>query len=140
MKNWKRKITAVIAAVMAACVLAGCGAGALPDCFEEDAVRQSAVEAMEYFNDRDYESIIEMGSEEFKEALTAEQLAEAGDPYLDKRGAFLEITKEVFVGNTDKKTGASYASAVLIAKYEDGRIQFTIGFDEDMKLVQFYIK
>lgn len=33
-----------------------------------------------------------------------------------------------------------YGGVVMIGDYEDGKIQFTIAFDEDMKLVQFLIK
>lgn len=135
-----KKVMVHIAAAYMLVLLAGCGQAKLPAGFEEEEIRENAMKAIEHFNERDYESIIEMGSGELKNSITEEQFAEASDPYLDKRGEFQEIVKEVFAGNTDKKTGESYGGVVMIGEYEEGRIQFTIGFNEDMELVQFLIK
>ena len=81
-----------------------------------------------------------MGSEELKAGITEEQFAEACDPYLDKCGEFEEITKTVFAGGHDKNSEIDYATAVMIGEYEDGKIQFTVSFDEDMEMIQFLIK
>lgn len=135
-----KKVKVFIAAACMLGMLSGCGNAKIPAGFKEEEIRKNAMEAIGYFNDRNYESIIEMGSEELKNSITEEQFAAAGDPYLDKRGSFQEIVKEVFAGNTDKKTGESYGGVVMIGEYEEGRIQFTIGFNEDMELVQFLIK
>ncbi|MDO4307363.1 MAG: DUF3887 domain-containing protein [Eubacteriales bacterium] len=131
------KVLAVLA--LAAC-LAGCGQTGLPEGFDEEKIRESAMESIGYFNNRDYKSIIAMGSEELKKSITEEQFAEAGDPFLDTRGEFQKIVKEVFAGNTDSKTGAAYGGVVMVGEYEEGKIQFTIAFDERMELVQFLIK
>ncbi|MCI6005717.1 MAG: DUF3887 domain-containing protein [Blautia sp.] len=142
MNKMKNSVKMMAMAVIGAAVfcLAGCGTAKLPDGFDEDRIRESSMEAIGYFNEKDYESLINMGNEQFKDAITEEQFADACDPYLDKNGAFKEITKEVFAGNTDKKTGESYGGVVMVGEYEDGKIQFTIAFDENMELVQFYIK
>lgn len=81
-----------------------------------------------------------MGDENMKNGITAEQFAEASDPYLDKCGKFQEIGKTVVLGTSDKETGKEFGGVVMIGNYEEGKIQFTIAFDEDMKLVQFLIK
>lgn len=133
----------LMAAVIAAALfLTGCQGGStkLSDKFDEETVKSEAMRSVEYFNERDYESIIEMGSDEFKEIITVEEFAEQCDPVLDKRGAFKEVSKTVVLGNKDKKTGAEYGGVVMIGKYEDGKIQFVIAFDEEMKLIQFVIK
>ena len=52
--------------------LTACGAQPLPEQFEEDTVMEAAEQAISYFNEQDYQSIIEMGSDEFQKALTAE--------------------------------------------------------------------
>ena len=145
MRCGMRRLAGIAAAAIlaaAAFSLAGCAGAAskLSDKFDEETVKSEAMKSIEYFNERDYESIREMGSEELKDAITAESFAEQCDPLLDKCGAFKEIKKTVVVGNTDKKTGAEYAGVVMVGVYEDGKIQFTIGFDEEMKLVQFLIK
>lgn len=39
-----------------------------------------------------------------------------------------------------KETGDNYAAVILTANYEDGKLQYTLGYNEDLKLVQFVIK
>lgn len=127
---------------MVACLLTGCqSAGAeLPDSFEEELVEEEALRSIDYFNEGDYQSIIEMGSKELKEAITAEEFAEQCGPMREKRGAFREIKKTVFLGGGDEKEGTEYGGAVLVGDYENGRITFHIGFDGDMKLVEFLVQ
>ena len=98
------------------------------------------MKAVELFNERDYQGILDMGAEELKQSLTAEQFAEASDPYLERCGEFQEVEKTVTVGSENEKTGEQFGGVVMIGKYADGSIQFTIAFDENMKLMQFYIK
>lgn len=121
-------------------MISGCSKNELSDKFDEETVKSEAVKSVEYFNDKDYQAILDMGSEEFKESITAEQFADACDPYLDKCGSFEKIQKTVVVGDQDKDTGEDYAGVVMIGTYADGKIQFSLGFDEDMKLIQFLIK
>ncbi len=139
----KRKSILVWLAVMVSLVLAvsGCGEGnGLSDKFDEETVMEKAMVAVGYFNERDYQGIIDMGSEIMQASITAEQFQAASDPYLDKCGKFVEISKSVVLGNTDDQTGESYGGVVMVGKYESGQIQFTIAFDERMELVQFFIK
>lgn len=127
-------------AVLAAVFTAGCGQAKLPESFSEEEVKKEAEKSIALFNERDYAGLIEMGSEKLKAGITEEQFAEACDPYLDKCGEFEEITKTVFAGGHDKNSGIDYATAVMIGEYEDGKIQFTVSFDEDMEMIQFLIK
>ena len=128
------------AALRTAALLTGCGKAKLPEGFEEAAVKEKAEQSIELFNARDYEALWEMGSDELKESITAEQFAQACDPYLDKCGAFEEISKSVVMGGTDKNAGIDYAGAVMVGDYEDGKIQFTVAFDQNMEMIQFLIK
>lgn len=136
----KRGFISVVCALML--VLSGCAATTteLSDKFDEGTVKSESAKAVEYFNERDYQTIIDMGVQKMKDSITAEEFAKQSDPYLDKCGSFQEIEKTVTLGSEDKKTGAQYGGVVMVGKYEDGKIQFTIMFDEDMKLVQFTIK
>ena len=137
----KKCIKGMIAAgILAALFLTGCSQNQLSDKFDEETVKEEAEKAVELFNERDYQGILDMGDENMKNGITAEQFAEASDPYLDKCGEFQEIGKTVVLGSSDKETGKEFGGVVMIGNYEKGKIQFTIAFDEDMKLVQFLIK
>lgn len=120
--------------------LTACGAQSLPDQFDEETVKAEAIKAVGYFNERDYQGIIDMGSDEFQELITVEDFASQSDPYLEKCGEFQEIAKTITVGNVDQETQQAFGGVVMVGKYKDGTIQFTIAFDEDMKLVQFIIR
>lgn len=138
MKKWIKGMIA--AGILAALFLTGCSQNQLSDKFDEETVKEEAEKAVELFNERDYQGILDMGDENMKNGITAEQFAEASDPYLDKCGEFQEIGKTVVLGTSDKETGKEFGGVVMIGNYEEGKIQFTIAFDEDMKLVQFLIK
>lgn len=137
----KKQIYNLAAAVILCVIfLTGCAQSKLSDKFDETQIKTQAEKAIAYFNERDYQSILDMGSEALKVGITADQFAKASDPYLDKCGDFEKISKTVVLGNSDKETGDTYGGVVMIGTYEKGRIQFTIAFDEEMKLVQFLIK
>lgn len=131
-----------IIAIMITMILGGCqnAQTQLSDKFQEETVKAEAMKSIELFNKRDYQGILDMGAPEFQQAITVEAFAEQCDPYLDKDGAFKEISKTVVLGNEDKETGETYGGVVMVGKYENGKIQFTIGFNEDMELMQFIIR
>ena len=121
-------------------ILTACSAQPLPEQFEEDTVKESAEQAIGFFNEQDYQSILGMSSAEFQEIFTVDEFAKQCDPYLEKCGSFKEISKTIFIGDVDKETQAAYGGVVMIGSYEEGTIQFTISFNEDMELTQFIIK
>lgn len=129
-----------VLSILLIAALTGCGQNELSSVFEEDTIKQEAMKAIEFFNARDYQSIIDMGSDALKESITAEEFAQASDPYLDKCGEFIEISKNVVFGTSNGQTDENFGVTVMIGKYEEGQIQFTVAFDEEMKLVQFTIK
>ena len=120
--------------------ITACGAQSLPEGFDEETVKAEAERAIGYFNDQDYQGIIDMGSDAFQELLTAEEFAAQSDPYLNKCGEYQEIVKTIVLGNVDQETQKAFGGVVMVGKYKEGTIQFTIAFDEDMKLVQFIIR
>lgn len=81
-------IIGFLAGVLMGAALTGCATSntALSDKFDEKTVEAECARSIEYFNDRDYQAILDMGSDEMKAALTAEGFAEQCDPILDKCG------------------------------------------------------
>lgn len=136
----KRSIGWIAGIFVIMLIFTACGAQPLPEQFDEETVKAEAQRAVDYFNDRDYQNIIDMGSEAFQEQLTAENFAAQSDPYHEKCGEFQEIVKTIVLGNVNQETQESFGGVVMVGSYEEGTIQFTIAFDEDMKLVQFIIR
>lgn len=121
-------------------LLTACGAQSLPEQFDEETVKAEAEKAIGYFNEHDYQSILDMSTDEFQEAITVEEFASQCDPYHERCGEYQGIDKTIVLGNIDKETQKAYGGVVMVGGYEKGTIQFTIGFDEDMKIIQFIIK
>ncbi len=130
----------IVGLFMVIITLTACGAQSLPEQFDEETVKAEAEKAIGYFNAQDYQSIIDMGSDAFQELISVENFASQSDPYHEKCGAFEEIAKTIVLGNVDEETQQSFGGVVMVGKYEEGTIQFTIAFDEEMKLVQFVIR
>lgn len=124
---------------MAAFLLTGCQNEVKPEVFDREQVESEALKSVGFFNERDYQSILDMGSEELKEAITAEQFAQQCDPVLEEKGEFQKMIKTVFREEKGGKPEAVYGGVILVGAYEEGKIQFSIAFDEDMKLVQFLV-
>ena len=112
----------------------------LSDQFDEALIVEKSQRAIEYFNEKDYQSIIDMGDEEMKASITAEDFAEQCDEPMEKCGAFVQYKKAETVGATDEETGEEYGGVIVVAEYENTKVQFSIGFNTDMELIQFRIQ
>lgn len=137
MKRFLGKLVVLCIMVLS---ITACSAQTLPEQFDEETVKAEAEKAIGYFNKQDYQSILDMGSDEFQELLTEEEFARQSDPYLEKCGEYQDIAKTIVLGNVDQETQKAYGGVVMVGNYKEGTIQFTIAFDEDMKLVQFIIR
>ena len=127
---------------MVVCLLTGCQSlgTELPESFDEERMEEEALRAIGYFNEKDYQSVLDMGCTEFQEFLTAEEFAEQCDPILDKRGKFREIIKTVSMGCKNEEGEVEYGGLILVADYEDGRICFHITINENMELMEFLVQ
>ena len=132
----------ILLAVLLAEVLTACaGSRKLSDKFDEAEVKAAAEEVIEILNEGDVDTLVDekwntvMKSMVGKDVLTGEIL-----PIVEELGAFEAFDKEADTGNTDQDTDQEYAVAVIKVQYEKRKAQFTISFDEDMKVGGFYIK
>lgn len=137
-----RRTGYIIGILMLAGMLAGCaGNQKLPDEFDEEEVKAAAEEVVELLNDGDVDTLVDekwnstMKSMADKDMITKDVL-----PIMEDLGAFEEFDKEAVTGSKDKDTEQEFAVAIIIGKYEKRKAQFTISFDEDMKVGGFYIK
>ncbi len=139
-----RKKLLVFLCVVLMCLLSGCSRGSvstkLPDCFEEETVEEEAKAAVTLGESGDYEEFIKLFDDTVAKSMTREVYENQYLAVVKEKGAFESFGDSVLVGQTDPNTGANYAGVVLVANYEDGKIQYTIGYNEDMKLIQFLIK
>lgn len=137
----KRFVFAIVLTVLTAAFLTGCKSGSgLADAFDEEDVKVKAQQSIDYFNAGDYQSIMDMGNASLVASLTLEQWKASCDPVLEKLGSFESMEKLVVAGQEDKNTKDNYAVVVAVGKYSEGKLQFSIAFDEQMKIIQFLIQ
>ncbi|MCI9440645.1 MAG: DUF3887 domain-containing protein [Ruminococcus sp.] len=123
-------------------LLSGCaGSRRLSDRFDEDEVKKAAEEVIETLNSGDIDALVEeRWSAVMKSALDEDGIKGQILPIIEELGEFEEFDKEAVTGGKDADTEQEFAVAVIKAKYEKRKAQFTISFDEDMKVVGFFIK
>lgn len=139
-----RKSLFAVMFVVCLCLLGGCSKGSvtaeLADCFDEETVEEEAKAAITLGESGNYEEFIKLFDDAVAESMTQEVYEDQYLSVVKEKGAFESFSDGILVGQTDPDTGAHYAGVVLVANYEDGKIQYTIGYNEDMKLIQFLIK
>lgn len=136
-----RKIVSLLTMFILMGMLAGCGKSTeLADVFDEEEVISKAENAVIVANEGVFEGYYELWDDSLKSQILEKDYNEQFLAMVEKKGEFKGIGKTVVVGQTDEKTGKNYAIAVIIGEYSDGKIQYTISFDENMNMIQFFIK
>ena len=120
-------------------IFAGCsGQKPLSDRFEEETVKKTAEEIIELVHEGDYEKIIEeYESAKLVTVLAEEDLRNAVQPVMEELGEPEKIERTVVTGNENPETKEEYATAVSIVSYENGKAQYTITFNQAMKMEGF---
>lgn len=112
----------------------------LAEGFDAEEVKAKAQKLIGYINDDNLEDFCAVPmSDEMKKATTVDSMKLVFDQYIGKRGEFVKYKSCVAVGAKDPE-GNDYAAAVVVAKYENQTVTYTISYDLDMNLVGFYLK
>lgn len=120
--------------------MTGCSAKPLADSFDEEQVIETAKKAVEYLDAGDYQTFSdELVDESIKDKLSADILASAVSQTIPDRGAFQDFDSITTMGKDDS-AGNACAIVVAVAKYESQKVVYTITFNQDMKIISFYLK
>lgn len=137
----KRRMAAFAATVvLMAGVFTGCGSTKLAESFDQQNVTDTAEEVLDLLNVEDYEGVTTAFSEELAEVLPAEKLEETVKPILQEAGTFEEYESSTVIGQNNKQTGEDNAIAVIVAKYENKKLTYTVSFDPEMEINGLYVK
>lgn len=119
---------------------AACGSAKLSDSFDKDQVISRSKEIVQTINTLDYDSIVSLLREDLQNQLTAAELETAWGKQLTKAGAFEDFKQATVVGTKSQTTDEDYAVAVLVCKYENSTLTYTMSFDTQLDLVGLYMK
>lgn len=136
----KKIFSILLTLVLIFTLFAGCSSPKLSDKFDEDNIKTTAENSIKLLNEGDYEKFCtDLPREDLKTSFTVDVMKNAIAQVMPNAGAFVEFSSESVVGQKDKD-GNESAVAVIVAKYENQKVTYTISFDEEMKLIGFYLK
>ena len=135
-----KKAAALLAVFLVVLSLAACSGGKLSDAYSEDEVIARGEGMVELINTLDYEAVCSELREDLQDQLTPQQLKDAWDSGLTAAGAFEKFSQVVTAGQKDSTTGEDYAVVVLVCKYENSTLTFTISMDTNLDIVGLYMK
>lgn len=138
----KRFCKAATAMLLLLSMLTGCSQSQkLSEQFNMEDVKEEAKEVIRLLNEEAYETLeTDYWDAVMKQKISAGEMQKNMKPIIDELGGFISIENEAITGSTDKDTEQEYAVAVIIAKYEKRKAQYTISFNTEMKVAGFYVK
>lgn len=139
MKKCGKRVVSVVFMCIMAVMMMGCQSK-LSDEFQESEVVEKAEKIAELSCTGKINEAYGMLGEGIRANVTEEQIRAGIEGTIETLGEFEQISGTKVSGQKDKDTDREYAIAIVMAKFEDGKAQFTISFDTNMNCVGFYIK
>lgn len=135
-----KPIRILIALLAFSITLAACTSAKLAENYDENIVTERAKAIVEMINSQNYEKVNAEIRDDLQDQLTPEKLKDAIGAKLVEAGAFLEYQSIATLGQNSKTSGEDYAVVVLIGKYENSTVMFTISMDSNLDIVGLYVK
>lgn len=129
-----KKLKLFLMMALGCVMLVGCSSDKLSEDFNEDELKTTTEGVIQMLCTEEYDKIKDISSQELIDAGVNDKLKEVWEPMAKDLGKFDSYDKEAVVGNGDQ------ATVVIISKFENGNVKFTISYNKDMKLTGFYIK
>ena len=129
-----KKLLSVFMVLFCGIIIVGCGTQKLSSNYSEEKLKAAAEETINNLNNNKYDEIVNGSRASLKAQLPKDKIKEAWEPLQEHIGKYKEISRISF----QEKDGI--AIVVAIAQYEEGKVQFTLSYDEDMKLAAIYMK
>lgn len=124
----------ILSIMLCGIILTGCGMEKLSDKYNEDEVRSATEDIITLLNEGKYDEIVKNGAEGLDGDGVTYDLKTSHESIIKDSGAFDTNKKMVF----QEKSG--YAVVVTLAKYEKKTIKYTFTFDENVKIIQLFMK
>lgn len=120
--------------------LAACASTKLADIYNEDDVISRAKKTVEVINTLAYDAMVSEMRDDLESQITSQQLKDAWGPALNEAGKFVDYTSTTAYGQKSQSTEEDYAVVVLICKYENANLTYTIFVDKDLNVVGMYMR
>ncbi|MGL5822899.1 MAG: DUF3887 domain-containing protein [Sarcina sp.] len=114
--------------------LVGCGENTLSEKFDEGKIKETTNNVIEWLAEEEFDKVYEIEDATMQGALNEEKIAQTFEPINEKVGTYKDIEKTII------KQKGEVVKVVAISNYENGKLQFTITFNEEMKISGLYVK
>lgn len=120
--------------------LSACASTKLADTYDEKIVTERAKEVVEMMNAQSFDKVNAEIRDDLQDQLTSSKLKEAIGAKLAEAGAFIDYPSISTLGQKSKTSGEDYATVVLVGKYENGTVVYTITMDTNLDIVGLYVR
>lgn len=103
-------------------------------------LKEKAEEIIFMINDKDWERIRELSTEDFKKSLDEEFINLNTKIFFEPAGKYLYTKEAYFLETKDKNSGDIIGVIIVKAGYENKTICYTFNFAKDTKLMGFFLK
>ncbi|MEG1311012.1 MAG: DUF3887 domain-containing protein [Romboutsia sp.] len=133
-----KRVKLLLLALLTGIILVGCSSSKLSDAFDEDTLKSRGKEVVDFFINEEFDKISAQMSDKMKESASPEELEktlkDTWDSIKGQLGKFEKISKEGIVSEGD------IAAIIEVVKFENGKIQFSINYNENMELEGIFLK
>lgn len=128
-----KKLSKFMAIILCIMMIGGCGAKKLSSAYSEDKLKIASEEIISNLDNEKYDDVVAKFDSVLKDKLPASKLKEAW-------GNFKNLGKYDSISNIAFQEKNNNAVVVATAKYEKGKIIFTLSFNKDMKLNGIFMR
>lgn len=133
----KKKISILL--ILLSFVLVGCGKESKLKNFDEEKIVKLSKESIKLVNKEEYKKLVDdYFDDSVKDMINPDELQPVMDTYIEKIGAFKEFEEYDVV--EEEKDGKNYCGLVYEVKHEKGNLIYSVGYNKDYKIFQFFIK
>jgi len=103
-------------------------------------LKEKAEEIIFMINDKDWEGIRNLSTEEFKKNLDEEFINVNTKIFFEPAGKYLYTKEAYFLETKDKNSGEVIGVVIVKVGYENKTLCYTFNFAKDTKLIGFFLK
>ena len=121
--------------VFTLCACSSTSTISVPDGLDKNTLILSGEAVVTKLNRGEYNTVQEMFREDVAASLSEGAVEDMVTEYFDGAGEFEKFSSTEAFGKTDTASGEEYAVVMVVAKYDDDKLTFHVGFDTNMQLI-----
>lgn len=138
-----KKIAALLCAfalVFSLCACSSTSTISVPDGLDKNTLILSGQAVVTKLSKGEYDAVQAMFREDVASALSETAVEDMALAYLSDAGKFKKFSSTEAFGKTDTASGERYGVVMVVAKYEEEKLTFHVGFDTEMQLIGLSIE